>query len=119
MEELLLAIILAAQKYEVSERVLKAVACVESSCGRVDNPRHNTNGTVDVGPFQINSIHWDTTCARYDVHSTRGNAMCAAKLIRKHRLYKAIDPMWPARYHSKTPSLKKKYWKKLSKYLKE
>lgn len=107
----------AAKKYSVPEKVLRAVACVESSCGAVDTIRINSNRSIDVGIFQINSVHWKTTCSEYDVLLPKGNAFCAAKLLRKHMLYKAIDPMWPARYHSKTPKYKKRYWNKLNKYL--
>ena len=107
----------AATVHRVPPNLLKAIMCVESSCGKRDVIRQNGNGTLDVGVFQINSIHWAGTCAGYDVLTPRGNALCAGKLLKKHMRHQGADPLWPARYHSKTPSLKKKYWKKLKRYL--
>lgn len=107
----------AAKAYDVDPRALAAIAYLESSGGKFVGLRHNRNGTWDVGAFQINSIHWDTTCAAYNVHVLKGNAMCAAKLLRSHRRHRDSDPHWRGRYHSKTPSRKQVYATKLEKIM--
>lgn len=103
----------AAEKYNVPYRALKAIYKVESGSGRNCGVRINKNETLDVGCFQINSIHWNGECRIYKVYTFRGNALCAARLLAKHKKYADIDPYWVARYHSKTPSLKKMYFSKL------
>jgi hypothetical protein len=109
----------AARKYNIDARIMKAILQIESSGGSNVKLRHNSNGTYDIGPFQINSIHWNTTCKAYDLTTDKGNTRCAAKLLAKHKKHKTRDPMWAARYHSRTPSLKLKYYKKITKVLKQ
>lgn len=111
------AITLASMKYNVDPKLMRAIAYLESSGGKFSALRKNNNGTYDVGPWQINSVHWATTCRAYDVATTQGNAYCAALLLSKHKKYKGIDVHWAARYHSKTPSKKVKYSQKLTKVL--
>lgn len=85
------------------------IAYVESRF-KIDAIRSNKNGTVDVGLFQVNSIHWSSTCKGLDVFSVRGNTQCAARLIKMHKKSAShFDTKWLGRYHSKTPSLKTKY----------
>lgn len=108
----------AAEKYNINPNYLVAIGHVETNLNEDAPIRYNTNNTIDVGPFQINSVHRDSTCKEYNVDSLSGNTHCAAKLIRMHSRKSKTDPMWLARYHSKTPSKKKKYYKKLLKYLK-
>lgn len=105
----------AAAAYQVDARVLKAIAYLESSGGKFVGPKINKNGTVDIGQFQINSVHWATTCSMYKVDTLRDNAMCAAKLLKQHKKFKYSDPHWIGRYNSKTPSLKLKYFNKFKK----
>jgi len=90
-----------------------AILWLESSGGTNVKVRFNTNGTVDFGPFQINSVHATTTCKEYDILTDKGNVYCAAKLIAKHKKHASSDSMWVARYHSKTPHLKVRYFNKL------
>lgn len=115
--ELQQAIARAAKAYDVDPRVLEAIAHLESSGGRFTGLRHNRNGTWDVGAFQINSVHWDTTCKAYNVHVLEGNAMCAARLLKSHKRFRDSDPDWRGRYHSRTPSRKQAYAAKLRRVL--
>lgn len=101
-------------KADVSPANLYRVAYVESKLD-ADAFRVNKNATYDIGVFQINSIHWHTTCKEFNVFNTRGNTECAAKIIRGHRRHKDKDPYWLGRYHSKTPSRKMQYYRKLQK----
>lgn len=106
----------AALKYKVDPQTMRAIAHVESSSGKYAVLRKNKNGTFDYGIFQINSIHWSTTCKIYDVTKPQGNAYCAARLLAQHKGAQDKDPMWQARFHSKTPSKKAAYYAKLMAY---
>lgn len=111
--QLLTAISVAAKAYAVSEDKLLAIAMVESG-GQLKARRENKNGTVDVGPMQINSIHWGSTCADYRVHTAEGNVMCAAKIVYQLRKrWAKRDADWIGRYHSGTPGRKERYKQKL------
>lgn len=100
-------------KYNLEANDLLKIAYVESKF-KQDAVRVNTNGTTDIGMFQINSIHWTGKCKDLDVFKLKGNAECAARLLKKHSKKKNQDAEWIGRYHSKTPSLKKKYVKLLN-----
>jgi hypothetical protein len=76
--------------------------------------RHNKNRSVDYGLFQINSIHWSTTCKEFDIFTVEGNTQCAIKLIDQAAKYAKKDDHWLGRYHSKTPSRKQAYHKKIN-----
>lgn len=112
------AILHASKVYNVDARLLKAISYIESSGGLRTGLRKNKNGTYDIGAFQINSVHWSTTCRTYDVRMLKGNALCAAKLVRKAMKYANKDPNWVGRYHSKTPKYKLRYAKKIKAFLK-
>jgi hypothetical protein len=105
-------IINVANYYGLNPNKLIRIAYVESNFNQ-DAIRHNKNGTVDVGFFQINTVHATTTCKYLDLYSFEGSLECAAILVAFHKRYSDADPMWLARYHSKTKSLKAKYYKKL------
>lgn len=107
----------ASKRYKVDARLLHAISQIESSKGRYAILRRNRNKTYDVGAFQINSIHWDTTCKNYDVFTLQGNANCAARLISMHKKHASTDPIWYARYHSTTPKFKNIYAKKVKVFL--
>lgn len=107
----------AAVKYAVPVQVLRAIAAVESSNRHSGIIKHNKNGTVDYGIMQINSIHYNTTCKDLDVLKRRDNIMCGARILASHKRHSKTDPIWHARYHSKTPSKKSRYAKKLEKAL--
>jgi hypothetical protein len=71
--------------------------------------RVNKNGTIDVGMFQINSVHFSGICADLDVMTVKGNTQCAIKLIKEAKKHSRHDKNWLGRYHSKTPSRKLNY----------
>lgn len=103
----------AAKRFDVDANDLLKIAFVESSF----NPearRVNGNGSVDFGMFQINSVHWSTTCKKFDVMTLKGNALCAAKLLKAVSKHAETDENWLGRYHSKTPSRKAAYAEKLA-----
>lgn len=104
----------ASKLYTIPEVDLYSIAYVESTLNPNTKPRYNVNNTVDVGLFQINSKHWDTTCKEFNVFKLKGNVMCAAKLIKMHEKNATTDAYWIGRYHSKTPSKKRSYIKKLN-----
>lgn len=101
--ELDIAILKAAKKYNIDAHLMRAIATVETNMGTTALLRHNQNGTIDVGVFQINSVNFKT-CKHLDVLTVRGNAECAGLLLAQHKhSYKGTLPYWTA-YHSKTPS---------------
>ncbi len=104
-----LAIIAASKAYNVKPTHLAAIAIVESGFGRYDRTRLNRNGTVDRGVFQINSVN-NKKCAAFNLDTVEGNAFCAA-LILSHMPDVAS-------YHSRTPTKKMIYSKKIAKVLK-
>ena len=101
-----------AHKHHLDTQSLLAIASVESNFDQGAR-RLNKNHTVDVGMFQVNSVHWDTTCKGLDVLKLRGNLECAARIIEGHQGHAASDKAWLGRYHSKTPSKKLAYYKLL------
>jgi hypothetical protein len=103
----------ASAKYSVCPETMRAVAFIESRHNIKVKPRFNTNNTYDVGVFQINTVHWDTTCKEFDIWTLQGNALCAAKILSKIEKYKYVDEYYLGRYHSKTPKLKINYAKKI------
>jgi len=103
-----------AKKRGVDAQHLIKIAFMESTF-KENAYRVNKNGTVDVGIFQINSVHWTTTCKEFDVFTLVGNTECAAKIVKKIQLkHSMVDKHWLGRYHSKTPSKKIAYSNKLS-----
>lgn len=103
----------AAKRFDVDSQDLIKIAFLESSF-RANAKRVNRNGTIDVGMFQVNSVHWNTTCRAFDVFTLKGNAECAAKLLMLAKRGSETDPHWIGRYHSKTPSRKIKYSSKVA-----
>lgn len=102
-------------KYKLDANDLIKIAKVESNFNH-DSVRINKNQSIDIGMFQINSIHWTTTCINFNVFTLRGNAECAAKLIRQLKNnYATIDINWLGRYHSSTHKRKMHYIKLLAK----
>lgn len=102
------AMLKASSKFGIDAQDLVRIAYVESRF-KQDAMRSNKNGTVDVGMFQVNSVHWSTTCRGFDVLTLQGNAYCAAKIIAAHAKHAATDPNWLGRYHSKTKAKKLQY----------
>lgn len=112
-------ITIACERYDIEVNHLIVIGLVESNLNPKAKTRFNKNGTKDVGPFQINSVHRKSTCKEFNIDSLKGNTMCAGKLIAKHSRKAETDPLWLARYHSKTPSKKRKYFKKILKFYKK
>lgn len=108
-------IINVSKEFKLNPIFLYKIAIVESSLNVSVRPQYNKNGTVDIGVFQINSIHQRNKCKKYNIEILRGNARCAATLIKMHKKKSLVDKYWLARYHSKTKRHKMRYWKHLKK----
>src|SRR4051812_46541951 len=92
-----------AKTFDIDAQDLIRIAYTESKF-KVDAVRVNKNGTIDYGMFQVNSIHWTTSCKEFDIKTLKGNASCAAKLIKAIKArHGDTDINWLGRYHSKTP----------------
>ena len=106
-ERILMAIVNASKTHKIPAKELTAIGILESGLGKYSRKNPNSNGTKDIGVFQINTVN-APYCIEYNLHSIEGNALCAAKLLKniakKHNDYLG-------RYHSKTPSKKKSYHK--------
>jgi hypothetical protein len=108
----------AAKVYRLPPAVLVILLNVErGSLGRVSP---NTNGTVDIGPIQVNQIwlpelaaHWHATIA--DAYSALRDNFCAnveaGAWILRRGLDEARDDFWEGvgYYHSHTPEYKTRY----------
>lgn len=115
-------VIHAAQKQGVPANVLLALASVEG--GKNGQFVGNKNGSLDIGHFQINTIHWKPngwfaqypSITQQDV-AQRGcyNAELAAWMLRQHINKPTGQDFWTrvANYHSKTPELNAVYRSKL------
>lgn len=118
-------VVAASNRYLVPPLVILSVLGVEG--GRVGNVSKNTNGTVDIGPMQINSVHIPTL-AQYGItmdHLKNNgclNVSVGAYLIKKAEveLSKTLSMAIPANYwksvanyHSKTPDKNAKYLAKV------
>ena len=68
--------------------------------------------TADHGLFQVNAIHWNTTCSEYNVFDIKGNALCAGKILNMKTEYSKKEKHWWTRYHSGTPSKRAAYLKR-------
>lgn len=107
------AIVNASEQYNVDALELTAIGIVETGLGKYAKTRKNRNGTFDKGLFQINTIN-EKTCVEYNLDSAEGSALCAAKLLSR---IKSKHNDYLGRYHSKTPSKKATYSKKITKVL--
>lgn len=99
----------AAEKHSVDVKLLHAIWLVESSGRRAVASRVNKNKTKDHGPFQINTINLGK-CKDLAVETLAGGSRCAARLLKR---YKKKTAWSYARYHSKTPALRRRYTAKL------
>lgn len=106
----------AGQTYDVPVLVLLAVMRQESGGRSV--VRHNTNGTVDIGPAQVNSGAWAGYLARhYGIESGDLMQMCQALRVEAFILRKVSNEYCGGRvlwcgvgyYHSSNPKLRKDY----------
>ena len=103
----------AAKRYHLNVQDMLKIAFLESSFNS-EARRVNKNNTIDYGLFQINSVHWSTTCKEYDIFSVKGNSLCAAKLLAGFKRDADIDEHWIGKYHSKTKSKKIAYANKIA-----
>ncbi|MDR2820412.1 MAG: lytic transglycosylase domain-containing protein [Desulfovibrio sp.] len=110
----------AAQKHGLPLAALLGILAVED--GKSGEALLNSNGTWDMGRFQINTCHVNELLAvgiRPEAILRDGcvNAHAAAWLLRKE--YKRTGNIWDAvgAYHSRTPRLRDAYIAKVRKHL--
>lgn len=102
----------AAIRYQLPPEIILAVMRTEG--GRVGGVQKNTNGTVDIGPMQINSVHMGSTFSGY-LHPKRVrddvcvNIHAGAYLLKKAMIESGGFWTGVSRYHSRTPSLGEAY----------
>lgn len=89
-------------------------AILATEGGKTGEALSNRNGTWDLGPFQINTVHLDALAAMGispdDIlRDGRVNAYAAAWLLRKE--YQRTGNLWQAigSYHSRTPHRRDAY----------
>lgn len=104
----------ASDQYNIPAIELTAIAIIETSLGNNLKRSTNKNGTIDRGLFQINSVNRQF-CIEYNLDSNEGSALCAAKLLDNLRQTRTD---YIGAYHSKTPSKKSIYLKKIAKVFK-
>ncbi|MGF6440611.1 lytic transglycosylase domain-containing protein [Paraburkholderia youngii] len=102
----------AASFHHVNPTILRAIDIVESG-GKPWAVGHNTNGTVDIGAMQINSIHL-AELARYGMTKEDLFDGCKSIYTGAWLLRRSIDRYgntWQAigTYHSSTPTLRDQY----------
>lgn len=107
------AIVNASRTYSIDVAELTAIGIVETGLGKYAKTRRNTNGTYDRGVFQINTVN-HVYCIEYNLDSPEGSALCAAKLLAR---IKKNREDYLGVYHSKTPTKKEVYMRKLSNIL--
>jgi hypothetical protein len=113
-------VVRAAAHQQVPSNVLLALASVEG--GKNRQAVRNSNGSYDLGHFQINTIHLGRFSgfgiSRYDIQN-RGcyNALLAAWMLREKLSENNDQDFWTraANYHSKTPVYNRRYRAKLVK----
>lgn len=114
-------VIAAANKYKVPANILLAFSSMEN--GKNGQYVKNSNGSYDMGHFQINTIHWDGNkfdgvieISYHDV-AQRGcyNAELAAWLLKRRLDEKTDSDYWTrvANYHSKTAKFNSIYKQKI------
>jgi soluble lytic murein transglycosylase-like protein len=108
----------ASKRYQVNPLVIKAITVVEG--GKIGMFSKNTNGTYDIGIMQINSIHLPEISKNfpkigaYELAYNPCVNIAIGSWILKKRLSETND-FWTGvgNYHSKTPSKRKTYLKKI------
>lgn len=107
------AIVNASRTHGIDIAELTAIGIVETGLGKYAKTRRNKNGTYDHGLFQINTVNHGY-CIEYNLESPEGSALCAAKLLARIKKNRAD---YLGVYHSKTPTKKEVYMRKLSNVL--
>lgn len=109
----------AGQRYAVSPHLLLAIAKTESSL----NPsavNHNSNGTVDIGLMQINSLWADQLGQTWDhLNDPCTNVMAGAWIL--SQCVRDYGYTWQAVgcYHSRTPTRRDAYASRIAAILEE
>ncbi len=103
----------ASSTFHVNSLELTAIGIIETGLGKYSHIHRNSNGTVDRGIFQINTVN-EVVCVEYNLDSPEGSALCAAKLLSQ---IKTKHNDYLGRYHSKTPTKKAIYLKKVTQVL--
>lgn len=103
-----------AQRYALPPRMLLAVLLTEG--GHSGSASHNRNGTVDLGPFQINSTWAERLQRSYGVEpALLRDDLCwsaqGAAYILRYEINRARGDFWQGvgHYHSHTPRLMARY----------
>lgn len=112
-------VIQAAKSYKIPPALMLAVASVEG--GKNGTVSRNSNGTYDIGHFQLNTSHWKRGgfFSDYDMEQARWdgclNARMASKLMRWQFDNRSSKDWWTvaASYHSTTPRHNQRYRKLL------
>jgi soluble lytic murein transglycosylase-like protein len=99
---------------------IKLLAVLKTEGGRLGSFIKNTNGTYDIGPMQINTVHLEdlartlsttkATVAQKLAYDGCFNIAVGAWMLRK-RTNEAGGDFWfgIGRFHSKTPSVRNRY----------
>jgi hypothetical protein len=105
-----------AARFSLPEKLLWSILAVEG--GKVGKFSTNKNGTIDLGPMQINSI-WLDNFAEYVsasevLYNGCVNVQVGAWILRSH-INLAAGDFWKGvgNYHSKTPLLHQRYQEKI------
>lgn len=110
----------AALFHRVNPDILKAILVVESG-GKPLTLNRNSNGTLDIGVAQINSIHLQEL-ARFGIRAEHLFDECISAFVagwHYARQIRLFGNTWKAvgAYHSRTPSHNAKYQRKIYKAL--
>ena len=106
----------AAQEYSLPTRLVLAIYLTEG--GKLGMKKPNSNGTIDHGPFQINTVWLTDFQSKFDFDISPEDMVddfClsarAASFIIRYHINAVNGDFWRGvgNYHSKTPSLNKAY----------
>jgi len=120
-------LMLASQTYDVPPAVLVGLYKVEG--GKIGQQVHNTNGSYDLGPMQINTVwvpelatKWgvsESTAKRWVRDDACTNVNVAAWILKGHLTETKNLSQAIAHYHSRTPHHGSRYKAKVLSALKE
>ena len=110
----------AAQRHGVNPQLLRAILQVESGM-KPDTVQHNTNGSIDVGMAQINSVHFPEL-SQWGITPQKLLDPCTATHVAAWHLKRGLlryGNTWfgVAAYHSVTPTHNTRYQALLRKEL--
>ena len=117
--ERILCSIMAALDYQVPANIVLAVAELEN--GQPGRSSKNTDGTLDFGPLQFNTVYLAELHGKYGI--TRQDVLAtgcypyqlAAWRLHRHIAHDPVGDIWTraANYHSRTPRVNAVYRAKL------